>query len=125
MYFPSSQDETKIQHYCGERIFSQHPEWRVKLPNGHDFVQRGTNDFVHDLTQPAVRKWWIAASTNASFFGFFDGVFADNAIANEDQIITADGTRLNHTAGKALLAGQQALYDELRAALAALGGNKR
>jgi hypothetical protein len=51
VYFPSSKDESAIQHYCGEDIFTEHPEWRVKLPNGSDFVVAGS--FQHDLTQPA------------------------------------------------------------------------
>ena len=74
----------------------------------------GLGSFSHDLTQPVVRAWWIASATNASFFKHFDGVFADNAIANGAQLITADGTRLDGAAGAALLAGQQALYSELR-----------
>ena len=79
VYFPSSKDEsatqvrlfrgfrefsvsfhefsvslmTSLQHYCGEDAFSSHPQWRVKLPNGSDVKDHGTN-YVHDLTQPAV-----------------------------------------------------------------------
>ena len=119
VYFPSSKDESSIQNYCGEKIFDQHPEWRVKLPNGSDFVVAGS--YQHDLTQPAVRSWWIQAATNATFFAHFDGVFADNAIANTNQLVTADGTRMTPKAGAALLKGQQALYDELRAKLAVDG----
>jgi hypothetical protein len=106
IYFPSSKDESKIQNYCGEDIFSQHPEWRVKLPNGSDWVNVD-GSYQHDLTQRAVREWWIAAATNATFFAHFDGIFADNAIANDNQLITKDGTRMKHKAGAALLAGQQ------------------
>jgi hypothetical protein len=113
VYFPSSKDEAKIQHYCGEDAFTRHPEWRVKLSNGSDF-RDSSGAFAHDLSQPVVRAWWIASATNASFFAHFDGVFADNAIANADQLITADKTRLGGKLGAALLAGQQALYSELR-----------
>ena len=71
-----------------------------------------------------MRAWWIASATNASFFEHFDGVFADNAIANADQIISGDGTRLGHKIGAALLAGQQALYTELQARFRELGGDR-
>ena len=27
VYFPSSKDEASIQHYCGEDLFTRHPEW--------------------------------------------------------------------------------------------------
>ena len=85
----------------------------------------GGGSYAHDLTQPAVRAWWIAAATNDTFFGQdFDGVFADNAIANADQLITASGERLSEKAGQALLVGQQVLYTELREHLKGLGGNK-
>ena len=123
VYFPSSKDESAIQGYCGESVFSGHPEWRVKYPNGSDFVNSG-GSYVHDLTQPVVRAWWIAAATNASFFRWMDGVFADNAIANNDQLISPDGVRPSKTLGAALLAGQQALYSELRVRLRELGGNR-
>jgi hypothetical protein len=132
VYFPSSKDETAVQpgdrpgpqhRFCGEQIFSAHPEWRYKAPNGSDWIN-SDNSYVHDLTQPAVRSWWIAAATNESFFEHFDGVFADNAIANDNQLMTADHQRLSKNAGKTLLAGQQALYIELRQRLAALGGNR-
>ena len=121
VYFPSSKDETAVQpgdrpgpqhRFCGEEIFSLHPEWRYKAPNGSDWINVD-NSYVHDLTQPAVRAWWIAAATNESFFEHFDGVFADNAIASDDQLMTAEHQRLSTRAGKALLAGQQALYTEL------------
>lgn len=57
-----------------------------------------------------MRRWWIGAATNASFFNDdFDGVFADNAIATNDQLITKAGRRLSKRAGQALLEGQQAL----------------
>jgi hypothetical protein len=108
VYFPSSKDESKIQHYCGENIFSQHPEWRVKLPDGSDWVN-ADGSLQHDLTQSAVRKWWIAAATNATFFTHFDGIFADNAIASNNQLMTKDGTRMTHKAGAALLKGQQVM----------------
>jgi hypothetical protein len=100
VYFPSSRDESSIQHYCGEDLFDTHPEWRVKLPNGADFIVN--NAYTHDLAQPAVRAWWIAAATNASFFGRdFDGVFADNAIATSDQLVTANGVHQTKAAGSA------------------------
>ena len=114
VYFPSSRDESAQQHYCGEDIFDLHPDWRVKTKNGSDFIVNGA--YQHDLSQAAVREWWVAAATNSSFFGeHFDGVFADNAIATADQLVEADGTHLAPTVGQALLKGQQMLYAELGA----------
>jgi hypothetical protein len=96
------------QNYlCGLDLFK--PEWRATLPNGSAATAHGGNYYLHNLTNPDVRRWWVGVVANGSLGQNVHGVFADNGM---DSAPTWAGT----SRGEALLAGQQQLLDEVRAA---------
>ena len=66
---------------------------------------------MHNLSNPACRKWWVDVVTNATLGSNVAGVFADNV---NDQANTQPG--VSPERGAALLRGQQQLLDEVRQA---------
>ena len=67
--------------------------------------------YVHNLSIPAMRRWWVATISNATLGENVKGVFADNSLDSATAFSGVSPAR-----GAALLRGQQALLDEARAA---------
>ena len=92
-------------YMCGLDNFK--PEWRSTYDNGSAYVTHGT--YVHNLSIPAARAWWLGIVTNATLGQNVAGVFADGALDQAPNWCSAE-----RAAG--LLRGQQQLLDEVRAA---------
>lgn len=113
---------------CGLDRFKM--EWATTFANGtavpflipEDYLPPGNlrnPHYMHNLSIPAVRDWWVGVVTNASLGGNVHGVFADNALAcasaecspYEDWYLKDDLAR-----ARPLLRGQQLLLDQVRRA---------
>ena len=87
-------------YLCGLDNFK--PEWRATYDNGTAYTVHGGTQYVHNLSIPAARAWWIDVITNRSLGDNVHGVFADNGL---DQAPTWCAPER----AAALLRGQQAL----------------
>lgn len=92
-------------YMCGLDGFR--PEWRATYDNGTAYVTHRT--YVHNLSIPAARAWWLGVVTNKSLGAHVAGVFADGAMDQAPNWCSAERAA-------ALLRGQQLLLDEVRAA---------
>ena len=102
---PGNRPETN--YMCGLDHFL--PEWRATADDGTPLTVHDGAQYVHNLSNPACRKWWVDTITNTSLGSNVAGVFADNA---NDQPNNHPG--VSPERGAALLEGQQLLLDEVR-----------
>jgi hypothetical protein len=94
-------------YMCGLDHFR--PAWRATYDNGTAYTEHGGTQYVHNLSIPAARAWWVGVLTNASLGANVAGVFADNGL-------DLPPAWCSPARARQLLAGQQALLDEVRAA---------
>ena len=97
------------QYLCGLDLFRE--EWIATMDNGTKVTVHGGKQFVHNLSIPAVRQWWIDVVTNETLGTNVHGVFADNGLDSP----SLDSPSIAPERGAALLRGQQQLLDEVRA----------
>ncbi|UXX79850.1 putative glycoside hydrolase family 15 protein [Reichenbachiella carrageenanivorans] len=57
--------------------YDNHPEWWLYDVNGEIDYKAGTTIKRYDLSNPAVRDWWISVAKDATINGFCDGIFMD------------------------------------------------
>ena len=93
-------------YLCGLDRFK--PEWRATTDNGTDLTTGGGKYYVHNLSNPGCRKWWVGVVTNASLGDNVAGVFADNVLDQPPRLPGVSAQR-----GAAMLQGQQQLLKEL------------
>ena len=123
----SARSEGAGSYMCGLDHFKL--DWATTYDNGtrvsflipEDLPPLGNNTrnphYMHNLSIPAVRDWWVDVITNKSLGTNVHGVFADNALAAwgslgyEDWYLKDSPER-----GQALLQGQQALFEQVRKA---------
>ena len=114
-------------YMCGLDHFQL--DWATTYDNGtrvsflipEDLPPLGNNTrnphYMHNLSMPPVRDWWVSVITNETLGKNVHGVFADNALAAfgelgyEDWYLKDDPAR-----GKALVLGQQSLFEQARKA---------
>ena len=104
---PGAKPDTPGSYMCGLDNFQ--PEWRATYDNGTAYTTHGGTQYVHNLSIPAARAWWLRVVTNATLGPNVAGVFADNSL---DQ----PPAWCSPARAAALLRGQQQLLDEVRAA---------
>lgn len=94
---------------CGLDNFR--PEWRVTYDNGTVYRSKTGRaaQYLHNLSDPAAREWWLGVVMNNSLGPNVHGVFADNGL-------DAPPAFVSPTRARALLRGQQMLLDKVRAA---------
>ena len=103
---PAGSHDTNYK--CGLDRFKM--EWAATLDDGTPITDKGKY-YMHNLSNPNCRAWWIATVANATMGSNIRGVFADNGMDLPDTVAGMSPSR-----GQALLTGQQALLDEVRAA---------
>jgi hypothetical protein len=89
---------------CGLDNFKA--EWRRTYDNGTVYTSKGKN-YVHNLSNPECRKWWVDVVTNKTLGDNVHGVFADNGMDEPPSYVSPDR-------GAAEMRGQQSLLDEVR-----------
>ena len=94
-------------YLCGLDRFK--PEWRATDDNGVPLTTHHGAQYVHNLSNPAARAWWVGVITNETLGHNVAGVFADNAMDQPTPGISPER-------GAAMLRGQQLLLDEVRQA---------
>jgi len=104
---PGNTPETN--YMCGLDRFR--PEWRATMDDGTPLTTHGGRQYVHNLSNPDCRDWWVGVVTNANLGSNVAGVFADNVNDQPD-----DQPNVSPERGAALLQGQQLLLDEVRQA---------
>jgi len=62
--------------YEAHNVYESHPEWWLKTIDGDLDLKNGKIK-RYDLSNPTVRKWWVATVKNAILNGSTDGVFMD------------------------------------------------
>jgi len=101
--------ERPDSHYlCGLDLFKK--EWIATMDNGSYVTDGRGKKYTHNLSNPECRKWWLATVSNKTLGENVRGVFADNGL---DTGRTYKG--VSTARGAALLRGQQALLEEVRA----------
>ena len=95
------------QYLCGLDNFK--PEWIATTDNGTRATAHAGKQYIQNLSNPAARRWWLGVVSNETLGQNVHGVFADNSL-------DAPPAFAGPERGAALLRGQQALLEEVRAA---------
>lgn len=87
--------------------------WIATADDGSKLTVHNGKQYVHNLSNPECRRWWIGVITNRTLGDNVHGVFADNGL---DSATAYADQGLGKVRGEALLRGQQLLLEEARAA---------
>ncbi len=98
--------------YRAYQTFADHPEWKLKTLDGKDLLIRDRIE-TYDLSQAAMRDWWIDAAQRNLAQAPFDGIFIDALIS----AVSERPALLGVEKATALVEGAHQLISELRSAV--------
>ncbi|HEY9661237.1 MAG TPA: putative glycoside hydrolase, partial [Allocoleopsis sp.] len=99
--------------YRAYQTFAAHPEWRLSEADGSRLLVREQVE-TYDLSQPALRDWWVSVAQTALNQAPFDGIFMDAAIK---PVSRQQQAALGARRAAAVKSGIEELMEETRAKL--------